>query len=271
MLSTYEYAYHLDTQAYTRMLRTLALRFGALAADGELAQVECDADGRNIQALTLADGNRISGDLFIDCSGSKAALLGAALGVPFESWQQWLPCDRAVVARVNALEPSAPCTRMTAETSGWSWQVPLRGKVEQAAFFERGVAADATRGPAQARTLSLANGRHRELWRGNCVALGAAAGFLEPLASTGLRLIDEGVSRLIALFPDRGSAALMAVEYNRTLGAMYDGARDFVLLHYLLSPAREPGCGQRACGSTARVPDEACCAVPLSRTRGVAR
>jgi len=245
VLSTYEYSYHFDTQAYTRLLRGFAQRLGTVAVDAGLAAVERGADGRDIAALTLSDGQRITGDLFIDCSGARSALLGAALEVPFDSWRGWLPCDRAVVTRVSALEPPAPCTRVTAEPGGWSWQVPLRSELEQAWFFDSSrVDPDtalkrALRGGASVSEVSFVNGRHREAWRGNCVAVGAAAGFLEPLASTGLRLINEGMTRLIALFPDRDSAPVLAAEYNRMMGAMYDGARDFVLLHYLLSRRAE--------------------------------
>lgn len=245
VLSTYEYAYHFDTQAYTRLLRGFAQRLGAVAVDAELAGVERSADGRDIGALTLADGERITGDLFIDCSGARSALLGAILEVPFDSWRGWLPCDRAVVTRVGALEPPAPFTRVSAQAGGWTWQVPLRTELEQAQIFDS-TRADpdtalkrALSGGAPVFELPFVNGRHSEFWRGNCVAVGAAAGFLEPLASTGLQLINEGVTRLVALFPDRGSMPIMAAEYNRAMGAMYDGARDFVLLHYLLSRRAE--------------------------------
>lgn len=245
VLSTFEYAYHLDTQAYTRLLRAFAQKLGAVAVDAGLAGVELAADGQNIAAVTLTDGQRLEGDLFIDCSGARSALLGEALGVPFDSWQSWLPCDRAVVMGVSAFEPPAPFTRISAEPGGWSWQVPLRDQLVQGLVFDGSrVDADAAlakAAQAQSRAVALrfTNGRRREAWRGNCVAIGAAAGFLEPLASTGLQLINEGVTRLLSLFPDRGSAAVMAVEYNRMLAALYDGARDFVLLHYLLARRAE--------------------------------
>jgi tryptophan halogenase len=153
----------------------------------------------------------------------------------------------------SAFEPPAPFTRINAEPGGWSWQVPLRDQLVQGRVFDGSrIDADAALKKAaqiQARAIALrfTNGRRREAWRGNCVALGAAAGFLEPLASTGLQLINEGVTRLVSLFPDRGSAAVMALEYNRVLGAMYDGARDFVLLHYVLAGRPEaPWSGQVA-------------------------
>jgi len=248
VLSTYEYAYHVDTRAYTQWLRKFALRHGTDAVDAGLAQVECDDGRRNVAALTLEDGTRVTADLFIDCTGARAELLGQALAVPFDSWQEWLPCNHAVTTRTPSGDPGGPFTRITRQPAGWAWQVPLRGATDQALVFDsrerdpHGVIAQA---PAQGqalepvRSLPFRNGRHREFWRGNCVAVGAAAGFLEPLLATGLTLIDEGVTRLLALFPDAGVAPMMAAEYNRILGATYDGARDFAMLHYL--PALSPG------------------------------
>jgi len=242
VLSTYEYAFHLDTQACTRMLRDFALRRGAVAIDSDLARVDCREDGQRIAGLTLADGTQLSAELYIDCTGSRALLLGQGLRVPFEDWRPWLPCDRVAVARVQAAGAAPPFTRIAALPNGWLMQIPLRGAIDNALVFHGQSLDDASAlaqlkalGPAAAapRVLSFTNGRHREFWRGNCVAIGGAAGFLEPLAATGLRLIDDGIARLVALFPDAGTLPLMAAEYNRMLGAAWDGARDFVLLHYL--------------------------------------
>jgi tryptophan halogenase len=248
VLSTYEYAYHLDIRACTRMLRAFALQLGATALDADLAAVACSEDGRGIASLTLADGTTLTGDLFIDCTGTRAALLGQALRVPFDDWRQWLPCDRAIHMRAVSSAPAPPFTAITALENGWWSRMPLRGALDHALVFDarmleeevarHTVAAQGGAG-AQPGESTFTNGRHRELWRGNCVAVGAAAGFLEPLVSTGLKLIDDGIARLIALFPDTGSGALMAREYNRTVGATYDGARDFAILHYL--PGRHRG------------------------------
>jgi tryptophan halogenase len=242
VLSTYEYAYHLDTRAYTQRLRNFALQAGASAIDADLGDVECNPDRQRVTALQLADGTRITGDLYIDCTGARSAVLGQALGVPFDSWQAWLPCGHAVTTRTKAQDAGAPFTRITRQPAGWAWQVPLSQGVEQALVFDarrrdpRSVLAEApSQGEAllPVRSLEFLNGRRRESWRGNCVAVGAAAGFLEPLVSSGLRLIDDGVTRLVALFPDTGDFALMAAEYNRMMGATFDGARDFAIAHYL--------------------------------------
>ena len=255
VLSTYEYAYHLDTEAYTHFMRRFAENLGAVAVDQDLAGVDV-ADGATIRAVTLADGTRLEADLFIDCTGARAMLLGEALQTPFESWRAWLPCDAALVTRMPAPADAPSYTRALAQADGWCWQVPLRSSVQAAMFYDTraldGQAAQARAAaffgapsPA-ARQVQFENGMRRESWRGNCVAMGSAAAFLEPLAATGLRLIDDAVARLVALFPDSRDMPLMAAEYNRLANAGYESARDFVLLHHALSrrdgsaQAREP-------------------------------
>ena len=237
VLSTYEYAYHLDTEAYTRTLRAFAEKLGAVAVDEDLAR--CEVSDGMIRTLTAGDGTQLAADLFIDCTGARAALLGEALQTPFESWRAWLPCDAALVARRPAATDLPPYTLALAQDDGWIWQAPLRSVVETAAIFNsRAETREAARTVATLpapREMRFENGMHREAWRGNCVAMGSAAGFVEPLASTGLRLIEGEVSRFIELFPDRSDMRLIANEYNRVTCARYDRARDFVLLHYLLS------------------------------------
>jgi tryptophan halogenase len=231
VLSTYEYGYHLDTAAYTRLLRGIATRLGAVAIDADLAHVE--ASEEKLDAIVLADGTRLTADFFIDCTGARAALLGQALNAPFESWRHWLPCDGAFVAQLPASDDIAPCTFASARDEGWHWRVPLHNAVRSAFFFDSGAATPPP--PPGAATIRFENGLHRQMWRSNCVAIGAAAGFLEPLASTGMRLIDAGITQLIALFPHQGDMRLLSTEYNRVVGELYDCARDFVALHYLLS------------------------------------
>lgn len=243
VLSTFEYAHHLDIAGYTRLLRALAGRLGVQAIPGELRAVDRSPDGARIEALRLDGDRRVTGDLFLDCTGPRALLLGEALGVGFESWKQWLPCDRVLLADAPAAD-SAPVTVARAHEGAWHCEVPLRGRVLHAllhasdrvpASAAEALLTNAVPGKAAApRSHSLENGRRSDAWRGNCVAIGAAAGFLEPLGSTGLQLIDSGVARLLALFPDTTDLDLMAREYSRAIGAEYDGARDFVVLHHAL-------------------------------------
>ena len=273
VLSTYDYAYHLDPRAYTRLLRAFAERRGAIGIDADLAAVERGAAGR-ISALRAADGLRLEADFFIDCTGTRATLLGQSLEVPFASWTSWLPCDAAVVVRGKGSAAMAPCTRIAAQPSGWVAENPLRGSNQYSLLFERArlsAEAAATKlatgfeAADEPRTLSFVNGRHREPWRGNCVAVGPAAGFLEPLVATSIKLIDEGVTRLVALFPDRGDCEVLAAEYNRLIGTAYDSARDFVLLHYLLSGRPE---GAARGSSAAPLPASLVERLELFRYRG---
>jgi len=244
VLSTYEYAYHLDPEAYARFMRRFAENLGAVAVDEDLAGVDT-ADGATIRAITLADGTRLHADLFIDCSGARAVLLGEALQTPLQSWRAWLPCDAALVTRMPAPVDAPSYTRSLAQPDGWYWQVPLRSAVQAAMFYDsraldgqtaqaRAAAIFGAPSPG-ARQVQFENGMRHESWRGNCVAMGSAAAFLEPLAATGLRLIDDAVARLIGLFPDSRDMPLMAAEYNRLARAGYESARDFALLHHALS------------------------------------
>ena len=250
VLSTYEYAHHVDVPSFTKLLRSFAEKRATVAVEEEVVSV--DIDGDDIRAITLGDGTKLEADLFIDCSGARSLLLGQALRTPFESWRAWLPCDAAVVARLPAAADLPPFTRVQAQAQGWSWHVPLRSAMETAVFFDRRATPSqaamewggiAMASPGEVR---FENGIHRGSWRGNCVAIGAAAGFVEPLASTGLRLIDGAITRLVELFPERGDMRFMAAEFNRTTGALYDRARDFVLLHYLLGDRSEAMWGARA-------------------------
>lgn len=243
-LSTYEYAWHLDVHPYTQGLRTLAGKMGVVAVDDDL--VACEADGESIRSITLGDGTKLAADLFIDCTGARAVLANAVRS-SFESWRHWLPCDAALVARLPAGD-MPPFTRVQAFADGWQLQTPLRSGVETAFFFDSraGVPKPAAFAGVSPRELRFENGVRREAWRGNCLAVGAAAGFVEPLASTGLRLVDGAVMRLIENFPDKSDLRLMAAEHNRLMGEIYERARDFVLLHYLLSTRAEPLWSTRA-------------------------
>jgi tryptophan halogenase len=261
-LSTYEYAWHVDTNTYTLGLRTLAGKGVVVAIDADVTH--CETDGERIGSITLDDGTKLTADLFIDCTGARS-LLTSALRTPFESWRHWLPCDTARVARLPAAADPPPVTRAHAQADGWSWHVPLRSGIESAFFYDsRAGTPQLATALAGSREVRFENGLRREAWRGNCLAIGAAAGFVEPLASTGLRLIDGAVTHLIESFPDKSDMRLMAVEHNRLTGALYDRARDFVLLHYLLSTRPGPLWGARA----APPPESLARGLELFRHRG---
>lgn len=242
VMSTFDYAYHLDAGLFARMLRTYSEARGVVRTEGRIADVELDAAG-SVAALRLADGRRVAGDFFIDCTGFGSLLLGRALQVPFEDWSGWLPCDRAVAVGCAPTGPRDPYTRSTAHPAGWRWRIPLQHRIGNGLVFcaehlsedaAHGVLLGALEGEAlgEPRVLRFTTGRRRAFWRGNCLALGLAAGFMEPLESTSLHLVQTGIARFLALFPNRDPDPLAAAEYDRLTGEEYERIRDFLILHY---------------------------------------
>ena len=242
-LSGLAYAYHFDAGRYAAFLRTRAEADGATRIEGRIATVERDGETGHLTALLLDDGRRVAGDLFIDCTGFRSLLLGGAMGVPFLDWSHWLPCDRAVTVPGEPLDPLPPFTRATARAAGWQWRIPLahrtgNGLVYAGAWQDDDAAAAAllanlaTPPTDTPRFLRFTAGRRARAWEGNVVALGLAAGFLEPLESTSIHLVQDGLSKLLALFPDRSLTAVERDTYNGFFASAYDRVRDFLILHY---------------------------------------
>jgi tryptophan halogenase len=238
-----DYAYQFDAGLYARFLRRYAEAHGLVRTEGRIVEVERDGESGHVTALVLASGERVEGDLFVDCSGFGSLLLGRTMGVPFDDWSRWLPCDRAIAVPTDNPAPPHPFTRATARTAGWQWTIPLQhrtgnGHVYASAFTDdesatRTLLAHLPGTPiAEPRQLRFTAGRRQRLWEGNVVAIGLSGGFLEPLESTSIHLIQSGISKLLALFPDKRFLAAERDTYNRFVGAAYDGVRDFIILHY---------------------------------------
>lgn len=241
-LAGIEYAFHFDAALYALTLRRDAEARGVKRIEGRIDTVELSDTG-SISALHLNEARRIDGDLFIDCTGFRALLLGETLKVGFEDWTHWLPCDRAYAAPTVRTGAPAPYTRSTAMTAGWQWRIPLQhrdgnGLVFASAFQSETDALDAFAGNLPAdrlmdpKLLRFTTGRRKTFWHKNCVAIGLAAGFLEPLESTSIMLIQNGIARLQYYFPDAGFDQPDIDAYNQAMTREYEDIRDFLILHY---------------------------------------
>ncbi|MCE4539727.1 tryptophan 7-halogenase [Pelomonas sp. P7] len=248
--NAFDFAYHFDATLYAAYLRDYAVRHGARHLQGTIDRVETAEHNGFVTALHLSDGRRIEGDLFIDCSGFRALLIGGAMNSPYEDWSHWLPCDRALAVPCARAERTTPYTTSTARSAGWQWRIPLQHRTGNGLVYSSSHLADdeaarlllasldgqALDEPRQQRFVA---GRRKRAWVKNVVAIGLSSGFLEPLESTSIHLIMEAVGRLTALLPDRDFAPTLADEFNRQMAYRYESVRDFIILHYALGERRD--------------------------------
>jgi len=243
--STFSYAYHFDAGLYAQYLREWATARGVRRLEGKVIDVARDTESGDVACVTLESGAAIAGDLFVDCSGFRSLLLGGTLGVAWHDWSEWLPCDRALALPSAGTAPLLPYTRATAQRGGWMWRIPLQhrtgnGHVFASAFCSEdeacatllaGIDGEAQGEP---RLLRFQAGRRARGWAGNVAAIGLSSGFLEPLESTSIFLIQAAVTDLAALMPRRGERvdARLRDEFNRLFELHYDRTRDFLVLHY---------------------------------------
>jgi len=242
-LSHIRYAFHFDASLYARYLRKYAEARGVKRVEGRITGVQQREGDGFVESVTLKSGEVVRGDLFIDCSGFRGLLIEETLKTGFEDWSHWLPCDRAVAVPTASTGVLTPYTRATARGAGWQWRIPLQhrvgnGHVFSSKFMSEDEATAVLLGNldgqplAEPRTLRFQTGRRNKSWNRNVVAIGLAGGFLEPLESTSIHLVQMAIAHLLTYFPSAGFDEAVADQFNRMMKLEYDWVRDFIILHY---------------------------------------
>jgi len=237
------YAYHFDAALYAKFLAKFCEKMGVKRTEGLVSKVSLDSESGFVESLTLQDGRLISGDLFIDCSGFKGLLIQEKLGTGYDDWSHWLPCDKAIAVPSERFEKTLPYTRSIAHSAGWQWRIPLQhrngnGLVYSSAYYTEEQATDLllsnleTKALGEPKVILFKTGRRRKQWNRNVIAVGLSSGFLEPLESTSIHLIQSAIVRLIHLFPHQGIKPADIAEYNGQSKLEFEQIRDFLILHY---------------------------------------
>ncbi|WP_310534050.1 tryptophan 7-halogenase [Novosphingobium sp.] len=244
------YAYQLDSTLYAAYLRKLAEADGAFRIEGKIGRVELDGESGNIAALVLDSGQRLEGDLFVDCTGFRALLIEGALHVGFDDWTHCLPCDSAIAVQTASVRPPIPYTRAIAHDAGWQWRIPLQhrqgnGIVYCSRYLEKDAALDRLFSTIEGERLTEPNfirfttGARRKQWHRNCVAVGLSGGFMEPLESTSIHLIQRAILRLIRMMPMGEVSERDVAEFNEQQHTDMLQVRDFLILHYKATERRD--------------------------------
>lgn len=237
------YAYHIDATRYAGFLRNLAEKEGLRRIDSTIKEVTTREQDGFITALTLASGEVIEGDFFVDCTGFKGLLIEKALHTGYEDWSHWLPCDSAVAVQTESVGEPIPYTRCIAHEAGWQWRIPLQNRVGNGMVFCSNYFSDDEviekllnnvegKPLNDPRVIHFRTGKRRKQWNRNCLALGLASGFLEPLESTSIHLIQQGIVRFLRMFPTAGIVQEDIDEFNRQADFDIEHIRDFIILHY---------------------------------------
>jgi len=237
------YAFQFDASLYAAFLRRFAEGKGVERIEGRIQDVTQDAESGHITSVQLESGAAVEGDFFIDCSGFRGLLIEGALETGYQDWRRWLPCDRAIALPCESNGFAVPYTRATAREAGWQWRIPLQHRIGNGHVYcsefmdddeaERILRANLDGAPlADANRLRFATGHRKQFWNGNVLALGLAAGFMEPLESTSIHLIQTSLARLLTHFPDKRFNPADREAFNARTLKEYERVRDFLVLHY---------------------------------------
>lgn len=242
--STFGYAYQFDSSLYAKFLRQFSEANGVMRIEGRVTHSNRDAENGHIASVALESGQTVGAELFVDCSGFRGLLIEQDLETGYDDWSQWLPCNRAVAVPCKSAGPLLPYTRATARSAGWQWRIPLQhrtgnGIVYCSEYMTNEAAAEQLLSTLEGEALADPNqlyfmtGRRKAFWNKNVVAIGLSAGFMEPLESTSIHLIQEGITALLEHFPDQNFDAADSNEYNAKMSLQFERVRDFLLLHYV--------------------------------------
>jgi tryptophan halogenase len=245
-LADYSYAYHFDATLYAKFLQKFSVNKGVNHISANVCDVKLNSQTGFIEAVDLDDGRQIEGDFFIDCSGFKALLIEGAMGIGVDDLSEWLPCNKAVAIQTELTAEPTPYTRAIANSAGWQWCIPLQhrmgnGYIYSSQFLDKQGAEDELLANVQGKAINdvrhfdLPLAKRKVIWHKNCFSLGLAAGFLEPLESLGLSLIQTALSKLYTFFPDKSFNQYDMAEVNRIHNAELDRVVDFLALHYKLT------------------------------------
>ncbi|RST32086.1 tryptophan 7-halogenase [Sphingomonas ginkgonis] len=271
------YAFHFDASLYAAYLRRLAEQRGVVRREGRIVSVERDGESGDVTEVRLESGEAIAADLFLDCSGFRGLLIEETLSTGFHDWSNWLPCDRALAVPCAAAAELTPYTRSTALEAGWQWRIPLQHRTGNGHVYCSGFTSDEAAAElllagldgealAEPRPLRFTAGMRRKAWNHNVIAVGLASGFLEPLESTSIHLVQSALSRLVKMLPRGKGDAAVAAEFNRQAAEEYESIRDFIILHYKATE-RDDSAFWRHCAAMP-IPDSLAERISLFREAG---
>lgn len=237
------HAYHFDAGLYAQYIRSFCEKWGVKRVEGKITKTNLRPADGFIESVTLESGETIEGDLFVDCSGIRALLIEQALETGYEDWTHWLPCNRALAVPCSNDSPMRPYTQSIAHGAGWQWRIPLQHRTgnghvycsdhisddEATSILLDNLEGEPLKDPM---LIKFTTGRRKKIWNKNCISLGLSSGFMEPLESTSIHLIQVGVSNLLKYFPSKSNMATNCEQFNRRMIFEYETIRDFIILHY---------------------------------------